>query len=412
MAGQGYTPSLGNGAAVLPSPTTFTSYSLAAGSTTQLQWPVDNFPANSNVVAELMAIIPLGAGAVMQMPSAINTSLGEKGLFFNGGSIPFVVADSTGATIISIPSGAAYYLALVNNLTGAGLWLTFQFGAGTSQANAAALAGAGLTANGIFLQQVMQVTALNVNYSVAAADRDILFNWTGGAGTITLPVAASVGNNFYIQVRNSGSGSLAINASGSDLINAAATITFNVADSAFLVTDGTNWFTIGLGTVNTNIFNFQIASLAAQTGTYVLPPNLQGKVAYRFTGALAGNTIIQVPATIQQYWVDNQTTGGFSLSIATAAQIAGGTPFVLINGARFILYCDTNNVLNADTAGISVPLGISQGGTGATTAGAALTSLGGTSVGVSIFTAANAAAVQLALQVKSRSDTDIWALIF
>lgn len=412
MAGQGYNPSLGSGAAVLPSPTTFTSYSLAAGTTTQLQWPVDNFPANSNVVAELMAVTPLGTACVMRMPTAISTSLGEKALFFNAGSVPFVVTDSVGTTIISIPSGAAYYLALVNNLTVDGVWLTFQFGAGTSQANAAALAGAGLEPNGIFLEQVMQVRALSTNYVVAVTDRDLLLNWVGGAGSLTLPVAASVGNNFYIQVRNSGSGSLAINASGSDLINGSASITFNVSDSAFIVTDGTNWFTIGLGTINTNIFNFQVASLAGQTGTYVLPAVLQNKVAYRFTGALAGNTIIQVPATIQQYWVDNATTGGFSLSIATAAQIAGGTPFVINNGARYILYSDASNVLNADTAGFSVPLGISQGGTGAITAGAALTSLGGTSLGVSIFTAATPAAAQSALQVRSRSDSDIWALIF
>lgn len=412
MAGTGYTPSLGNGATVLPSPTTFTSYSLAAGSTTQLQWPVDNFPANSNVVAELMAIIPLSSNCLMRMPTSTNTSLGEKGLFFNGGSFPFTLLDSVGNTIITIPSGAAYYVALVNNLTVGGQWLTFQFGAGTSSANAAALAGAGLAANGIFLQQIMAVQSLGTNYTVGPSDRDILLNWTAGAGTITLPAAATVSNNFYIQLRNSGSGSLAVTASGSDLVNGSASITFNVADSAFIVTDGTNWFTIGLGTINTNIFNFQIASLAGQTGTYVLPAILQNKVAYRFTGALAGNTIIQVPATIQQYWVDNQTTGGFSLSIATAAQISGGTPFLITNAARFILYCDTNNVLNAATGGVAVPLGITQGGTGAVTAGAALTNLGGTSVGVSVFTAASITAAQTAIQVKSRSDSDVWGLIF
>lgn len=412
MAGQGYTPSLGNGATVLPSPTTFQSYSITAGSTVQLAWPVDNFPANANVVAELMAVIPLGTDCVMQMPIAQYTSLGEKGLFFNGGSVPFVVADALGNTIISIPSGAAYYLALVNNLTQQGAWLSFQFGAGTSQANAADLAGAGLGANGIFLQQIMSMVTLTQAYSVGPNDRDVFFNWTSGSGTLTLPLANSVGNDFYIQARNSGSGTLTLQPSGSDQINASSSIAFNVNDSAFIVTDGVNWWTLGLGQVNTNLFNFQVISLGGQTGTYVLPANLQGKVAYRFTGALAANVVIQVPASIQQYWVDNETSGGFSLSIATAAQISGGTPFIITSGARFILYCDSNNVLNADTAGISVPLQINQGGTGATSAGAALISLGGTSTGIALFTAASTAAAQTALSVRSQSDSDAWGIIF
>lgn len=409
MAGQGYNPSIGNGATVLPSPTTFTSYSVAAGSTVQLQWPVDNFPANSNVVAELMAIIPLGDGCQIQMPIALNTSLGEKSLFFNSGSVPFNVIDSVGTTIINIPSGAAYYIALVSNLTAGGVWLTFQFGAGTSSANAAALAGAGLAANGIFLQQIMSLTTLSTNYTVGINDRDIMFNWIGGAGTISLPPAASVGNNFYIQLRNSGSGSLTVDPAGADLINGAATLTFNISDSAFIITDGIGWYTLGLGVLNTNVFNFQIASLAGQSGTYVLPSNLQNKVAYRFTGALAGDTVIQVPSTVQQYWVDNETTGGHQLSIATSTQVA---PFVITSGARFILYCDGSNVLNADTAGLSVPLGISQGGTGAITAGGALISLGGTSTGIAVFTAATVPAAQAALSVRSQADSDAWGIIF
>lgn len=409
MAGTGYNPSLGNGATILPSPTTFTSYSVAAGATVALQWPVDNFPANANVVAELMAIIPLGAGCQIQMPDATNTSLGEKALFFNAGSLPFNVISNVGTTIITIASGAAYYLALVNNLTAGGTWLTFQFGAGTSSANAAALAGAGLAANGIFLQQIMQVTTRSVNYTVGSADRDQLINWTGGSGTISLPSVATVGNNFYIQLRNSGSGALLVQPNGVDQINGANSLSFNVNDSAFIVTDGAGWFTLGLGTIAANVFNFQIVSLAGQSGTYTLPANLQNKVAYRFTGALAGDTNIVVPATIQQYWVDNETTGGHALSIGTSGQV---TPFTITNGARFILYVDGVNVLNADTGGIAVPLQINQGGTGATTAAGALTNFGGTSLGIALFEIASVSAAQAALSVRSQSDSDALAIIF
>ena len=294
---------------------------------------------------------------------------------------------------------------MTDNNTAGGTWLTFQFGAGTSAANAAALAGAGLAANGALLQQIMAVTTLSTNYVVGVNDRDVLLNWTGGSGTLTLPPAASVGANYYIQVRNSGTGALTIDPNASELINGATTVTLNVNDSCFVVTDGTAWWTIGLGTINTNIFNFQIVSLAGQSGTYVLPANQQNKVAYRFTGALAGNTNIQVPNTIQQYWVDNSTTGGFALGIGTAAQIAGVTQFIITPNARFILYCDGSNVLNASTSGIGVPIQISQGGTGATTATQALINLGATSIGLALFTATSAGAAQGAISVRSDSDT-------
>jgi len=53
--------------------------------------------------------------------------------------------------------------------------------------------------------------------------------------------------------------------------------------------------------------------------------------------------------------------------------------------------------VDADTSTISLPLTVSQGGTGATTASAARVNLGGTSVGVAVFTAASESAAQIAL---------------
>lgn len=414
MAGQGYSnPLQFGGSTVLPSPTNFTAYSILAGQTVVLAWPVDNFPANANVCTNLMLITALGAGAQLQMPPAENTSLGEKTLIYNQGTVAFTVVDNTGNTIITIIPGAAFYLALIDNRTQAGIWFTFQFGTGTSGASAAALAGAGLAPNGPVLQQVMAVNTLNTNYTSAVSDRDILFNWTGGSGTFTLPLANTVGNNWYIQLRNSGTGTLNVVTQGSDLINAGSTQGFNVSDSAFIVCDGVSWWTIGLGSINTNIFNFQQVSLAGQSGTISLGTvaGSTTKVAYRFIGALAGNTNISVPGTIQQYWVDNETTGGFTLGFGTASQIGGSTQFILGSAARFILYCDGVNVLNAATAGIGLPVAISQGGTGAITASGALTNLGGTSLGVALFTIGSVSAAQTALQTLSASDAVAYAIL-
>jgi hypothetical protein len=55
--------------------------------------------------------------------------------------------------------------------------------------------------------------------------------------------------------------------------------------------------------------------------------------------------------------------------------------------------------VDADTSTVSFPISILQGGTGATTAGGALINLGGTSTGISIFTAANQQAAWTALGI-------------
>jgi len=111
---------------------------------------------------------------------------------------------------------------------------------------------------------------------------------------------------------------------------------------------------------------------------------------------LTGNRIVVVPATIQQYWVDNQTTGAFTFTIAPSG---GGASVNIAQGSRSILYCDGTDVLEADTAGVSFPITIAQGGTNATTASGARINLGGTSTGIALFTAVDQAAAWAALGV-------------
>jgi hypothetical protein len=119
------------------------------------------------------------------------------------------------------------------------------------------------------------------------------------------------------------------------------------------------------------------------------------RIAYNFTGALTGNRVIIVPATVQQYWVSNATTGAYTLTVRTSA----GTGPVVATGARAIFYCDGTNVVDADTSTVSVPISIADGGTGATTAGAARINLGATATGDAIFIAATQQAAWTALGI-------------
>ena len=167
---------------------------------------------------------------------------------------------------------------------------------------------------------------------------------------------------------------------------------FDQGDSALIVTDGTEFYTIGFG--QAAVFAFDYTSIdVAGSGNYVLSGAELNRIAYSFTGALTGNRNVIVPNTVQQYWVANNTTGSYTFTVKTAA----GTGVSVVAGSRTIMYCDGTNVVAADTGGISLPVAISEGGTGATTASAARINLGGTTTGIAVFTAASQNAAQIAL---------------
>jgi hypothetical protein len=185
-------------------------------------------------------------------------------------------------------------------------------------------------------------------------------------------------------------------------IDGSSSLSFQPRESAIIVSDGSNFYTIGFGQSATFAFDYTVIDVPG-SGAYTLTGSELNRVAYRFTGLLTGNRSIVIPATVQQYWVDNQTTGAYTLSISPTG---GGSSFNVAQGERVILYCDGTDVLNASTQGISVPLTVAEGGTSSTTAGGALINLGGTATGIAIFTAATMAAAWSALGVAPTGTID------
>ena len=97
-----------------------------------------------------------------------------------------------------------------------------QYGAATASANAAALAGTGIVAVGSLLSQGMPITAFSSNYTAGTADRARMFVWTAASGTLTLSAAADMGDNWFIAVNNSGTGTLTVDTADSSLVDGAA----------------------------------------------------------------------------------------------------------------------------------------------------------------------------------------------
>ena len=391
------------GTTIYPSDVSYLALALTGNTT--LQWPLEATTGN-NIVARIIDVTPTGAFTIT-MPDATEVGVGQTILFNNLGPSTISVNSASGAAILSIAAGEQWQCYLINNTTVGGTWRTFRYGAAVAQAQAAALAGAGLIADGSTLAQNYDVADFSVTpYTSTTADRARIFVWTGGLGTFNLPTAVSAGDGWFVQIRNGGQGDLTIDPSGTELINAASTLRLQPGDSAVIVSDGVQWYTIGLG--QQAVFAFDYTTIAVTGGTYTLAGSELNRIAYKFTGTLASNAEIVVPATVQQYWVNNATTGAFTLGVKTAS----GTATLVTQGATAILYCDGTEIISATTsAAFAGVLPVTQGGTGATTASGARTNLGATGIGSALFTAATAAGARSTISAAaSGANSDITSL--
>lgn len=365
------------GATVYPSEVSYESLTLTVD--VQLSWPEET-SASSNLAAKIIDIQTTTAGLKIRLPDAQKAGTGQTILFNNIGTQTIIIANFDGTQVVSIATGTLWQVYLTNNSTSAGVWRSLQYGAATSQTNASSLAGTGIVAVGTVLSQSVPVTTFNANFTLGTTDRAKMYNWTGAGGVLTLPSAATVGENWFMYLRNSGSGAIVATPSGINTIDGLASLSFQPSESAIIATDGSDFYTIGFG--QPAIFAFDYTSInAAGSGTLTLTGTQLDRIAYNFTGVLTGNRIIIVPSTVQQYWITNSTTGAYTFTVKTAA----GVGVTITQGQRGIYYCNGTDFLVADTSSISLPVDISQGGTGSSTAGGALINLGGGSTGISIF---------------------------
>lgn len=392
------------GTTIYPSGVSYRAVALSANQT--LAWPVET-ATNANIVAQIMDVTPSIAALSILMPPANEASVGETTLFFNAGSFAFTVKDNGGNTIVSIAPGLSYQVYLIGNSTVNGTWRSTQYAAGTSSATAGSLVGAGIKAINTTLNQSMAVTSLNSNYTIGDADRSEAFLWSGGAGTLTLPSALSVGNDWFCHIRNSGTGAISLATTGGQLINGALSLAFNPGDSAIVICDGSGFFTIGFGQSASFAFDYVSIDLTSQASPYTLAGANLNRIAYSFGGTLTANMTIHIPATFQQYWLANETLGGFAITV----KVAGQTGVIIGNGVRAICYCNGTDLVDADTSSFSFPVSISQGGTGATNESGARVNLGGTSTGIAVFTAPSAASARSTLSAAaSGANSDITSL--
>ena len=326
----------------------------------QLTWPINGTTAD-DAAARIMEVSTLSTANELWMPPANQGSVGQDALIRNVGAVAVTVKDYTGAnTIVTVAAGEAQYIYITTNATTAGTWGIIAYGIGSSGADAATLAGYGLLAIGQTLNQSQPVTTFSSSYTALTTDRSGTYVWTGGAGTLTLTLASTLGDNWFMFVRNNGTGALTVAGSSGNTINGSTSIVLQPADSCIIVCSGSTFYTVGLG--RNSQFAFTQLSKVVVSGSYTLTASEASNVIQKYTGALAGNVTIIVPATVQVYYILNETSGGYTVTITTGS----GATAVLTGGSQATLVCDSVNLYNANTvlAG-SASISLANGSVGA-----------------------------------------------
>jgi hypothetical protein len=175
------------------------------------------------------------------------------------------------------------------------------FGTGTSTADAASLAGAGLLAISTTLNQAYPVSSFATGYTFAQGDRSLARTWDGGAGTATLSSAALMGNNYFFLLKNNGSGTLTLSTNGTDLLDGLTSKTYQPGDSSLIISNGAAYISIGYG--QSNQFFFTALTKPVTTGAYTLTSTEAQSVIQEYVGTLSGNVTVTYPPIVNLYVV-------------------------------------------------------------------------------------------------------------
>jgi len=337
---------------VPPSQQSYSAYSLT--SDVSSHWP-DNYSGTGLVLTDILEVTPTGAYSIT-MPSAAEVSNGRDIMIRNLGASAITVLKNDASSLTTVAAGQAVLIYVTNNSTSAGTWGQFIYGTGTSSADAASLVGNGIKAVGTTLNQSHPITAINSNYTILTTDRSKLVLFTGGISEVTLPTAATVGEDFFFLLRNSGTGNLTINPNGSETIDDLITFNLNPGESTIICASGTEWFTVGYG--RSTSFNFtQLTKDVSAGGTITLTTAEASNKLLTFTGTPEAGVNIVVPSSVQVYYVYNKLSTAQNIVIKTAA----GSGATIPQTSRIIVYCDSVNVVSAQSVAATSAISFEDG---------------------------------------------------
>ena len=348
------------GDVIQPTDVSYASVSFAAN--LQLYW-AQYVNAGQQVVARIMEFEATAAGLTISLPNALQGSVGQDILIRNLGSNTFTVNNYGAGGSFTVAPGQAFYTYLVDNSTSAGSWSVFQFGTGTSFADASSLAGTSTSAILGKLEVALITSEYNLsNPVITDASRGNAFVWTGGLASWTLPPVSQLNDGWFLLVRNNGTGALTIDTSSiSSSIDGQTNITLPLGDSCIICVDknpsNQDFYTVGRARPNSLTFTsatYDVDNIVGSTYSIVSnTPIIQRYTA--LSGSRSTSLLIEMPAVTQVYYLINDTgQNGYNIEFQVPG--SGQTPVVLANGQQVIMLSDGNflYLLNQINTGIQL----------------------------------------------------------
>lgn len=225
----------------------------------------------------------------------------------------------------------------------------------TYATNAAASAAAALASQTAAEATVGPVVNKSADYTVLVSDGGGLIRCTA-ALTLTLPAAATAGNEWVITVKADG-GIVTIATPGSETIDGAATLTVSDGSSVLIASDGTNF--IGALAASSLTFASLVDDTTPQLGG---PLDANGhQIGWDKGADLASATTVTIGTDGNYFDITGTTTiAGFStpafdtvirVRFTSALTLTNSTSFALIGGADISVAAGDIATFVGDTAG-------------------------------------------------------------
>lgn len=338
---------------VPPSEESYIFHNLS-GADNQLYWP-EQYSGAGYLLADITELTGAGVVAV-RLPAADAVSVGESFLLRNRCLDDIQVNDASGAPAALLPAGQTLFFYVVDNTTPEGQWQIFTFGAGTSAADAVALAGDGLSVATGRLRVSSEYRAINSDYPIVPEDRGQILDVVTGTVTVTTPDATTAGDGFYCFIRNSSAGNLTLEGRDTQTVNGALSVPFAPGDSVILMSTGTNWVTVGYGRSVSGQFSEVIVNAAAGDVT-LSSSDVAGRMI-RVAGTATTNITVTLPAIDNIYFVVVEAgMGAYNVTFTTGS----GATTILTASQRTVLTSDGTNVLAAVTTTVTSSLALVDG---------------------------------------------------
>jgi hypothetical protein len=320
-----------------------------------LYWP-STVNGSQPPAARIIDCVASTDGLTIALPQADQGTLGADILFRNLGAHEFIITNFTGGASVTVPIGISKYFYLTDNTSAAGIWNNVTFGAGTSIADAATLAGYGLTTVDGKLATTQNPIDITSVPTINDSSRAATFVWNAGAVTIPLPAIQNLSSGWYIGFRNNGTGTVNITPTSPNTINGQISVSFNPGDSGFIFLDaGQNGFvTVGLANPNALTFTaatYDVDSIPGNTFSLVnFAPIIQTYIAQ--SGTRIATLAVTLPAVTQIYVFVNDTNQiGYDITFQNEG--SSQPPFVLQAGQIVTILSDGLNLypLTSSTTG-------------------------------------------------------------